>query len=149
MYRGTSQSSEQIVLRRRSRSRIRRNVLVGVAIAIAALVVVVGVGADRVVPVTIVAVAIAVAVALITAVLRTRSLVVARAGVELRVRSGRKRSTFLVAEVRDVQVEPVSIRAHAVVLVLDDGRRVRLGDTFERGQDAREEVRSLRDALKS
>jgi len=149
VYRGTSKTTEEVVLRRPSRSRVRRNVLVGVAVTIAAVVVVVGVGADRVVPVVTTAAGVAFGLALLTAAFRTRSLVVARAGGELRVRSGRKRSTFLLAEVRDVQVEPVSVRAHAVVLLLKDGRRVPLGDPYEAMRDATAETRALREALRS
>lgn len=146
MYRTSEVVTEEIVLERRTRPRARRYVFVVPCVFFAYVGLIVYLRAqDRghFVPFAVAIVAILAA----WVAVRTRPLVVVRAGKELRIRDGRRKSVVLVGEVHEVEIDTRGDRAHAVVLVLDGKRRLDLGDPFERMSDAVAERRTLRNAL--
>jgi len=146
LYRTSGAVTEEIVLERRSRPRARRYVFVVPCVLFAYVGMFVWLHArDRGhwVPFAVAIVAILAA----WVAIRTRPLVVARAGKELRIRDGRRKNVVLVGEVHEVEIDTRGDRAHAVVLVLDGNRRLDLGDPFERMSDAVAERRTLRNAL--
>ena len=78
---------------------------------------------------------------------RTRRLQVTRRGRVLRIRSGKRESSVLASEVLEVEIDTEAVRAHTVVFVLRDGRRIPVGESHERMLDALSDRRALRDAL--
>jgi hypothetical protein len=147
LYRTSGPVIEEIVVERRSRPRARRYVFVVPCVLFAyfglMIVYLHAKDASQFIPFALAIVAILAA----WIAVRTRSLVVVRAGKELRIRDGRRRSVVLVGEVHEVEIDTRGERAHAVVLVLDGHRRLELGDPFERMSDAVAERRTLRNAL--
>ena len=146
MYRTSGAVTEEIVLERRSRPRARRYVFAVPCVLFAYVGLIVYFHAKdsgHFVPFAVAIVAILAA----WVAVRTRPLVVVRAGKELRIRDGRRKSVVLVGEVHEVEIDTRGEHAHAVVLVLDGNRRLTLGAPFDLMSDAIAERRTLRNAL--
>ena len=142
----TSDEREIFVLRRSPRRRPK--VIAVVLGALAILTATVAGASGEPVRVVLWASALGVLCSIVWMLLATRPLLVARAGPELRVRHGVARASFLVGEVRGVEVDTLSVHAHAVVLVLADGRRARVGEPHDRMTEALAACRALREGLR-
>ncbi len=147
MYRTSGAVTEEIVLERRSRPRVRPTAAILFCVGFASVAATVVIYARDHLGATCVALGAFALVTLLAMVIRTRTLTVVRAGRELRVREGRMRESVLVGEVLDVDIDTRAVRAHAVVFVLRDGRRVPIGEPREFMDHAASDRRAIREAL--
>jgi hypothetical protein len=147
LYRTSGAVIEEIVLERRSRPRVRPTPAILVSVAFASVAATVMIFSPDHWGATNVVIGSFALVALVAMFIRTRRLTVVRAGRELRVREGRLRESVLVGEVMDVDIDTRGERAHAVVFVLRDGRRVPIGAPREFMDHAASDRRAIREAL--
>jgi hypothetical protein len=147
LYRTSGAVTEEIVLERRSRSRVHRVHAVIFILVFGSVAAMVALGARNHWVGTNIAI-VALAFFLVVAMfVRTRKLTVVRAGRELRIREGRTYESVLVSEVLGVEIDTRGERAHEVVFVLRDGRRVRVGEARALMDHAAADRRTIRDAL--
>jgi hypothetical protein len=132
LYRTPGPTIEEIVLVRRSRPRVRAVHAIGFTLGFASIASMMIVGAKDHWVALHVSMIVFAALALPVLFLRTQRLVVKRVGRELRIREGRRED---------------GRHAHAVVVVLRDGRRVPVGDPRDLMFHAVADRKTIRDAL--